>query len=734
MATSEFSKKVHPSFLVNFKNDATLSPQNISSNIDKVDFDEVVEDPFQRQVEVNKQRRKSEDSESNLRRCKIRIMKKRGSQMAALMESANVSSEAKETLKVGNSIGFNMDDAAKELKIYLLGSTSGIRASVIKNGNKVLKKTVGTVEQIYEPTSVEEKLDRKNEMKARGTLSMTLSNKDQLKFHSYQDAKLLMKAIEKRLQRLISQLEIHGSSSISQNPQNVAFVSFDSTTSTTSTNEADNTAYGVSTAHAQGNSVNSTSVDNLSDAVICVFLTSQPNSPQLDREDLEQIDPDDLEETDLHWEMTMLTIRASRFIKRTGRNLDINGQKIGFDKSKVECFNRHKNGHFTRECRALKNQENKGRDYGRKTVLVENPTKNALIAQDRIRGYDCSYQAEEEHPINYALMALTSSKSSSSSDSKENVKSRSDKGYHAVLPPYTGNYIPPKPDLMFTDEQVESKSVDVVFNVSSSALKTVELKVESVDVRNKGVYSTVETKLVKKNNFSTPIIEDWISDDETCFVYGSFEHLHYVCDQKAVRLVWNNTRRVNHKNFANKITHPHPKRRFVPQAILTKSCKLKTGGTPVNTVRPVNTADSKPIVNYSRLISNTFKRGYSQVIRPDNKYLVYKKTIFNKMVNTIRVKDTTARERAVETNAILLIMKIMMVDLFPLEMGTGSGSGPRCQVIILEGAKAQTRFEDASKQSNDPPLLRVHTLGSGEDNIKLKGIDEILYKTVLIAS
>nr|GEU34476.1 hypothetical protein [Tanacetum cinerariifolium] len=62
---------------------------------------------------------------------------------------------------------------------------------VIKNGNKVLKRTVGIVEQIYEPTSVEEKLDRKNEIKARGTLY-------QLKFYSYQDAKLVMEAIEKR--------------------------------------------------------------------------------------------------------------------------------------------------------------------------------------------------------------------------------------------------------------------------------------------------------------------------------------------------------------------------------------------------------------------------------------------------------------------------------------------------------------------------------------------------------
>nr|GEV94799.1 putative reverse transcriptase domain-containing protein [Tanacetum cinerariifolium] len=77
-------------------------------------------------------------------------------------------------------------------------------------------------------------------------------------------------------------------------------------------------------------------------------------------------------------------------------------------------------------------------------------------------------------------------KSSEILKNQENVMSRSDKGYYAVPPPYTGNYIPPKHDLMFIDEHVESESVDVVSNVSSSTVKTVESKVESVDVKNKG--------------------------------------------------------------------------------------------------------------------------------------------------------------------------------------------------------------------------------------------------------
>nr|GEV87378.1 hypothetical protein [Tanacetum cinerariifolium] len=106
-------------------------------------------------------------------------------------------------------------------------------------------------------------------------------------------------------------------------------------------------------------------------------------------------------------------------------------------------------------------------------------------------------------------------KSSDMLDNQDNVKSRSDKGYHAVPLRYTGNYIPPKPNLMFIDEHVESEYVDVVSNVSSSAVKTVESKFKSVDVKNKGVYSTVETKTVKKNSFSPPIIEHWNSDDES---------------------------------------------------------------------------------------------------------------------------------------------------------------------------------------------------------------------------
>ncbi|GKC14312.1 hypothetical protein Tco_1011094 [Tanacetum coccineum] len=54
----------------------------------------------------------------------------------------------------------------------------------------------------------------------------------------------------------------------------------------------------------------------------------------------------------------------------------------------------------------------------------------------------------------------------------------------------------------------------------------------------------------------------------------------------------------------------------------------------------------------------------------------------------------------------------------PSPQGTSSGSGPRCQDTTLGDADAQTRFETASKQSRDPPLLEVNTSGSREDRME----------------
>nr|GEU42564.1 retrovirus-related Pol polyprotein from transposon TNT 1-94 [Tanacetum cinerariifolium] len=178
----------------------------------------------------------------------------------------------------------------------------------------------------------------------------------------------------------VYEAEIKGQSSSSLNSQNVAFVSSDNTSST---NEAVNMAHDVSAAN------------------------------------LEKINTNDLEEMDLKWQVAIITIRVKRFIKKTGTNLNFNGKEtVGFDKTKVECYNYHMRGHFARKCRAPRSQGTKNKDNTRRVLPVETHT-NALVVTDEM-GYDWSYQAEEG-PIDFALMAFSSSGSSSSDTKNEAV-------------------------------------------------------------------------------------------------------------------------------------------------------------------------------------------------------------------------------------------------------------------------------------------------------------------------
>ncbi|GJV10986.1 ribonuclease H-like domain-containing protein [Tanacetum coccineum] len=172
--------------------------------------------------------------------------------------------------------------------------------------------------------------------------------------------------------------EIKSQTSSSSNSQNVDFVSSDDTSNT---NEAVNIAHDVPAARQASSST-------YTDDVMFSFFVNQSNSPQLDNEDLEQIDTNDLKEIDLKWQVAMLTMRVKRFLKKTGSNLNFNGKdSVGFDKTKVECYNCHRRGHFVRECRAPKNQGNRNGDAPRRIVPVETPT-NALVVQDEIGGYD----------------------------------------------------------------------------------------------------------------------------------------------------------------------------------------------------------------------------------------------------------------------------------------------------------------------------------------------------------
>nr|GEX75762.1 hypothetical protein [Tanacetum cinerariifolium] len=333
---------------------------------------------------------------------------------------------------------------------------------VILNGDSPVPTIV--VEGVVQPvahTSAEQKLARRNELKAHGTLLMALPDKHQMKFNSHKDAKTLMEAIEKRfggntktkkvqktplkqqfknftgsssesldqihdrLQKLVSQLDIHGVS-LSQEDVNLKFLrsntiqnlAFVSSSNTDSTTDLISAAASVSAVCAKLPVSSLPNVDSLSNVVIYSFFASQSTSPQLDNEDLNQIDIDDLEEMDLRWQMAMLTMRARRFLQKTGRNLgDNRPTSMGFDMSKVECYNCHKKGHFARECRSPKDSRRNGAtEPQRRTVPVETSILNALVSQcDGIGSYDWSYQARKE-PTKFALMAFSSSSSSSDNE------------------------------------------------------------------------------------------------------------------------------------------------------------------------------------------------------------------------------------------------------------------------------------------------------------------------------
>nr|GEV62291.1 ribonuclease H-like domain-containing protein [Tanacetum cinerariifolium] len=400
------------------------------------------------------------------------------------------------------------------------------------------------------------------------------------------------------------------------------------------------------------------------------------------------------------------------------RNLGANGTTlIGFDMSKVECYNCHSKGNFARKCRSPKDtRRNVLVEPQRRNVPMETYTSNALVSQcNGVGSYDWSFQVEEE-PTNYALMAFTSS-SSSSSDNEQNetvfeedvkllkldvqlrenalvflrqkfkkAEQERDKlkpklenfesdlsmpaspaydryqlgeGYHALPPPYTGTFMPSKPDLVFHDAPNVKETVHTAFNVKLSP-----------------------TKLDKDLSYrpSAPIIKDWVSDSEdeskadpsqnalsfvqlteqvkllgllnrkACFVCKSLTYLikdyDYYEKKMAQTPVRDHAQRGNHQHYA-RMTHLNPQRHVVPIAVLTKS-KLVL----LTTVRPINPVVPQTNVTRPRPAKIVVTKNHSPPRRTINRRPTLNSSTFPQKVTTAKVPQGNLQHALKEKRVI----------------------------------------------------------------------------------
>ncbi|GJV79397.1 ribonuclease H-like domain-containing protein [Tanacetum coccineum] len=407
---------------------------------------------------------------------------------------------------------------------------------------------------------------------------------------------------------------------------------------------------------------------------------------------------------------------SNTWIRR--RKLTVNGNEtIGFDKSKVECYNCHKRGHFARECRALRNQDNKNKERSRRIVPVETSTSTALVSCDGLEvsndsncsescmetikllksqndqllrdlenmvlGYKTSLESVEEKlefykknesvyveninglkwdiQVGEITIGKLRKKLEKIQKEKDGIQFNVDKFENAsnIPPPYTGNFMPPTPDLSFTglDEFVNKpvvenrKSDKEVSKVVRKSDDSLIIKDWVSDSEEENVSQTkTEKKIVKPSIVKKDFDKSKQQKKLLGKLLNNFDHLQVDCNyhqkqfqnQRMVKPVWNNAQRVNHQNFAKK-THPCAKKNLVPRAVL-----MKSGLVSVNTARQVNTAHSKTTVNAARPMSYLSKTAHSTVKRPIHKNTTFKNSNINQRVNTVSGKKfNTARPKAV---------------------------------------------------------------------------------------
>ncbi|GJT45127.1 ribonuclease H-like domain-containing protein [Tanacetum coccineum] len=243
-------------------------------------------------------------------------------------------------------------------------------------GNEATKKTQKVLlKQQYEnfnassTESLDSIINRLQKLISRLAILVVWMNKADIEIMSIDDLYNNFKIVEQDVKKSVG---------ASTGNQNMAFMT---TPSTSSTNDVStvNTANAVSTG--------STNVN-----------TASPQTSSASLSDNVQIHEDDLEAMDLKWQLSLLSMRAKRYFQRTGKKIFINGNDTaGYDKTKVECFNCHKLGHFSRECRLLRNKDGQFRyqDNTRKQGNNEDSSSKAMLSIDGV-GFDWSDMAKEQ--------------------------------------------------------------------------------------------------------------------------------------------------------------------------------------------------------------------------------------------------------------------------------------------------------------------------------------------------
>ncbi|GJV34700.1 putative ribonuclease H-like domain-containing protein [Tanacetum coccineum] len=440
---------------------------------------------------------------------------------------------------------------------------------VIVNGDApAIASACADTEGPIPPKTVEQKLARKNKLKEKSTLLLDIPDENLLKFHGIKDAKTLWEAIKVRFgvnkeskkmqktilkqqyenfaasrserldktndmfEKLISQLEIHGEV-ISQEDANLKLLR----KNTSNTNEAVNTAHDVSTASSQGQASSSTYADD----VMFSFFANQSN----------------------------METPANALVVQDG---------IGSSSSDSELEE------------ALKEKD----DLKLKLEKFEESSKNLtklinskISAKDKAGlGYDSQINKSE------VVHSEFNSRESNVDDYPVNDRFKIGEGFHAVPPPYSGNYMPSRPDLSFP------RLDDYVYKTKVSETET------SISKTSKDIIE--KPKTVRP---SAPIIEDWDTDSvfrpKTDQTKPKFTKINFVKSNENVKYV-------NKENIHKQVEYP--KKSQSPRAVATKLGQVPVNAakqnspraaSSISTARPFNTAALKSKMN------DAFRKTYS---------------------------------------------------------------------------------------------------------------------------